>query len=644
MNKLLKPGLVAACAIAVILLYVPALSGALYYDDYSNLDGLAGIDGWGTAWAFVFDGHAGPLGRPLALLSFLPFSGGWPENASSILLFNVLLHSANFLLFFALGSALLKVVTDAKASLRFRIALVAALMWALLPMLASTSLIAIQRMTGLATFFGVLGLLGFVLAYPVVERKPVWGLCLQLLALGGGTLLSILSKESGALFPVFALLIDVMVVRNIRQLPRRSVALARRIILLAPFLFILFYISPLHYEWWQVSEYRGFSAAERVVTEWVVLWEYLFRTFLPQAPTAYGPFHDYYGIRELNGLTLLAGGAWLITIVLALVLWHRCRWFGFAVFWFLGGHLIESSSVLLELYFEHRNYVAVYGFCLFLSLLAFNARGKLKRAAPVLMAGYLTLLASILLAITVLWGQPDKAAERWNERHPGSARAALHAVFIEMNDGPPGVAKANSEYIDREQQLFAMKVLDRTKAACPDCLDVRLQALMYSCSVTAAGDTDERFEEVIEVAKLGRINVAVVDQLFNIHKIIQADACHPIGFTDLISLIDALSASAKMNVEAYGAKIYFVRAMAAQELGDSQEVWRSLALAEAIAPEALPVLQYQVYYALEQDDVSRAASAIQRRTSNAAVAAQMPLGPLAALQGEVDAAIKEMQR
>ena len=52
--------------------YSPALSGSFTLDDVSNLAELESVDDNVSAIRFMFSGIAGPLGRPLALASFLP--------------------------------------------------------------------------------------------------------------------------------------------------------------------------------------------------------------------------------------------------------------------------------------------------------------------------------------------------------------------------------------------------------------------------------------------------------------------------------------------------------------------------------------------------------------------------------------------
>src|SRR5690554_1810242 len=162
MQHFLRPAVILGLAIVLYLIYLPGTGGGFFYDDYANLNGLARIGQEMSASEFIFGGDAGPLGRPLSLLSFVPHADGWPHNGEAILQVNVLIHVANMLLLFAITQMLLSRVTPRDETRNFRVALSAALLWGVMPLLVSTSLIAIQRMTGLAALFGLIGLLGFV--------------------------------------------------------------------------------------------------------------------------------------------------------------------------------------------------------------------------------------------------------------------------------------------------------------------------------------------------------------------------------------------------------------------------------------------------------------------------------------------------
>ena len=77
-------------AILIGFLYGFGLSGGFFIDDAPNLDPLLfpGI----RASEFIFGGDAGPLGRPVALLTFWLQRGSYPESPEAFLLVNILIY------------------------------------------------------------------------------------------------------------------------------------------------------------------------------------------------------------------------------------------------------------------------------------------------------------------------------------------------------------------------------------------------------------------------------------------------------------------------------------------------------------------------------------------------------------------------
>ena len=78
-------------------------------------------------------------------------------------------------------------------------------------------------------------------------------------------------------------------------------------------------------------------------------------------PISYsGLYHDHepfaFGLLRPPS-TLLSVLAIVALIIAALGLRRRLPLFGLAILFFFAGHLIESSAIMLELKFEHRNYL-----------------------------------------------------------------------------------------------------------------------------------------------------------------------------------------------------------------------------------------------------------------------------------------------
>lgn len=610
MNNLTRPLIVVALAIFLYAVYLPGVGGALYYDDYANLRLLSSLGDGTTLAEFVFGGEAGPLGRPISLLSFVPHAAGWPNNAASILHVNILLHVANMLLLFAIARLTLGLLVPGRDATNFRIAASAAVLWGVLPLLASTSLIAIQRMTSLAAFFGLLGLLGFLWGYRYSVRAPKTALVVQLGLLGVGSLLAAFSKENGLLIPIFALLIDVLLLRHVPYDQKHRLLL--RAVLFVCLAIPLYYISPLQRDWFAVNDFREFSPWDRLQSQWVFLWEYLQRGFMPVRPTASGPFQDHYDIVRDPWVVWTAFAGWCAALAGALLLRRLSVLPLFALLWFFAGHLLESTTVTLELVFEHRNYLAVYGFCLMLAWFAWTVSGNLKRIAPLLFGAYVGMLAAITFTMTSLWGNPSEAAHMWAEKNPGSARAALHLAFVEVG-APDDQLESRDEALRQQGLQRALFVLDRTARICPECLDVRLQALIYSCQLTEAADTRERYRQAYALAEHATVNMAIVDAFFPLHQLVSVEACQPLEFADLLALSERLIENERSKFKLYRSRLHFIAAMNAQSLGDSESMRTHLSNAERVDVKALPVLQFQVYSAIEDARFDDALAAIERR-------------------------------
>ncbi|GAB6067734.1 hypothetical protein JCM13664_10520 [Methylothermus subterraneus] len=420
--------------LATAWVYAPGLSGGFYFDDFVHivenpfvkLERLS-LDGLRQA---ANSSLAGPTGRPIALVSFALdhlAHGGNPAYMKAV---NVALHLGCGLGIYALLWRLLPFLGMEKAQGRLWAAGAAAL-WLLHPLHVSAVLYTVQRMTLLAAFFMLLGLVGYVR----FRRQNRLGLALLSLALGAA--LATLSKENGLLAPVYAALIELGALRFRGLSPGQTRALKALFYSGAAVvgLFALGYLA-WHPDWFtRAYAGRDFNAIERLLTEARALAFYQRLIVLPDL-SAMGLYHDDYPLsRSLweppaTALALLwhvglLVGAWRLRRALPLL--------SFGIAWFYASHLLESTVWPLELVFEHRNYLAVLGPVLALlgGLQWLKSRlGEARRFAP--------RPAWIGLGIAVLWGGATwvRAAD-WGdffghalmeaERHPNSARSQFEA-------------------------------------------------------------------------------------------------------------------------------------------------------------------------------------------------------------------------
>lgn len=419
--------LLAAC-LAYAALVWPALHGPFVFDDFPNLASLAKVDGSRSArdlGIFLSEARSFP-GRPLAMLSFLPQRDAWPDNPLPFKQVNLLIHLLNAALVFLLANGLVRDLLADHRRLRPWVAAIAATAWLVHPIQISTTMLVVQRMTLLCTFFTLGGLLAYVHAVRAGHLQPGRRALWLLAAIGGGTTLALLCKESGLLLPVYAWVLDATILRrDVDQMPRR-LQILRRLLLFPVIGVIAAFLAWLVLHANVPLQGRDFTIAERLLTEPRVLFDYLTKILVPRYGE-YGIYHDDFVLSRSPWqpwTTLPAIAGILAAAAAAVALRKRSPVFAFGVLWYLGGHAMESGPVALELYFDHRNYLPLAGPLIAAAIgLASMRAGVARRALRGAAAAWLLacLLSSALYAR--VWSDQARLAYFFSAEHPTSVRA-----------------------------------------------------------------------------------------------------------------------------------------------------------------------------------------------------------------------------
>lgn len=431
------------------LCYLPGLGGGFLFDDFVNLDALGKrgpIDNAPAFWRYITSGTADPTGRPLALLSFLVDARDWPTDPAPFLRTNLLLHLFNGVLLFALLRKLERGLT-AHDERDGWIAVLGAGIWLLHPLFVSTTLYIVQREAMLPATFSLLGLLAFAdgrLRYFASDGHK--GLRRMWLGIVVGTLLAVLSKANGLLLPLLAWTVATTVLRAPETLGaqagirlRRSDRLLLALPSLMTFAYLLHFLARINAD----LATRPWTIGQRLLTEPRVLLDYLGLLAVPRAMST-GLFNDEYVVAAgwLQPWTTLPAIALIAAlIVLALRTRSRAPRLSAALLFFFGGHLLESTTVPLELYFEHRNYLPAL--LLFWPVAALVVRWRQRLAIRTTVAvAMLGLLAFTTAQRASLWGQPERLAVAWTRLNPDSPRAAANAAQYLMKAGEYEAAAA----------------------------------------------------------------------------------------------------------------------------------------------------------------------------------------------------------
>jgi hypothetical protein len=463
--------------------YLPGLHGGFVFDDFVNLDALGKtgrVDDWATFWRYITSGVADPTGRPLALLSFLLDARDWPADPGPFLRSNVLLHLANAALLFALlrqlgrrldtcrpeaqPKDLLSGEATAGPSLRSgrqnkeatadplrrsgrrfpgndAAALLGAGIWTLHPLFVSTTLYIVQREAMLAATFTLIGLLAWGHGRALVAQTPRRGAMWMLGGICLGTGLAMACKANGALLPLLAWVLDAAVHRRDGDTP-----LAKRLrwlLLALPGLLLCGYVLSKLAQWSAPLETRPWTIGQRVLTEPRVLLDYLRLLLVPRV-LSNGVYNDGYAWS--TGLlhpasTLPALLAVLALLVSAFAVRRRAPALAAALLFFFAGHLLESTTIPLELYFEHRNYLPamLLGWPLARAIVRWRAPIALR---GVIAASLLALLGALTWQRAALWADQPRMAALWVAANPGSSRAIATQAQFEMQARHPQRAMA----------------------------------------------------------------------------------------------------------------------------------------------------------------------------------------------------------
>ncbi len=342
--------------------YLPGLGGQFFFDDVSNLlktDAVRlneiTLETLHAAWS---SGSAGPSGRPIAQISFAfnyYFTGFSPYAFKAT---NLVIHTASALLVFFLALRILgSARPPAKRSHLIFAAAALAAAWLLHPIQLLPVLHVVQRMTSLSALFLLAALISHI--HGRQHRKSAW----LVLAWFVFWPLSFFSKESGVLFPLFALAWELILNRWSQDRPDRFARLLTIATSLACIAAIVYSLLPAGQWLWAGYTLRGFSLVERLLTESRVIWFYLGLILFPRLE-ALGLYHDDIVIS--SSLT----SPWTTTLALGgiaalfLMAWRTRRnvpLLSLGIAWFFIGHLVESTALPLEIAHEHRNYLPLFG-------------------------------------------------------------------------------------------------------------------------------------------------------------------------------------------------------------------------------------------------------------------------------------------
>lgn len=407
----------------VVLVYFPGLFGDFLFDDYSNLGELTrygDLSHWENVKQFITNGIAGPSGRPISLMTFVYQADSWPQNALPFKVVNLIIHLLCGVLLYWVITALL-FSYDYSKDKAIWIALLASSLWLLHPLFVSTTLYVIQRMAQLPLLFSLLGILGYLKGRAYISVNPVYAYALMTVSIVIATILATFSKENGALLPLLILVIEFC---NPTQ--SKPNLYWRIVCLWLPSMAIGLLL--IHYIDFSINPWpnRPFNQIERLLTEGRILCDYLVRLYIPNIE-GHGLFQDGYIISKswFEPVSTVISYIFIFSLLLSSLIFRKIfPLFALAILFFFSAQLMESTVIGLELYFEHRNYLAaIFIFLPLASGLVYLADKINFRIVAFISILIFGTLAWMTWQRSVLWSNDLKLQLYWAQNSPNSPRA-----------------------------------------------------------------------------------------------------------------------------------------------------------------------------------------------------------------------------
>jgi tetratricopeptide (TPR) repeat protein len=404
-NGLITTLFMAVFMVSVLLCYANTFSSPFLFDDYNFIvknNPKLQIDELSFSKLKEATIESTGKKRPLATISLAInyyFSG---TDTTSYHLVNIVIHilTGIFLFFlFRITLALTETRKGENTTLVFPtkthywVAFIAVLIWLLHPLQTNAVTYIVQRMTSMAALFFILSLLCYVKGRILVSTKAS---AVRIGTLMGGCavfgLCAVASKENAATLPIFILLYEWFFFQDLKSINKKYVVIGTIAVV---FLFVMISLlflgaNPVHrimsgYGRWD------FTMTERLLTQFRVIAYYLTLIVFPHPGRLTIDYNYPMSFSLFDPPTTLIS-IMMVGMLLFLSMYaaRSHRLFSFAVLWFLGNLVIESSVIPIEIIYEHRLYLPsmmIFLFAVYLAWNRFSSKWAVAAAVLVITTG-----------------------------------------------------------------------------------------------------------------------------------------------------------------------------------------------------------------------------------------------------------------
>jgi len=384
------------------IIYSNALQGPFVFDDLHDIrvNQFIRLDSFGLQGLYDAAFSSPSTTRPVANISFALnyYTGG--DDVIGFHLTNIAIHLVcGFLVYFITLLTLRQIaIIQNQGSQHLSdhsmilMAVFTAFIFIAHPIQTQSVTYIVQRMSSLAALFYFLSLLLYILGRRVELNRRRWYLWLGCL---GSWILALGSKQTAITLPIIVILYEWYFFQDLNKgwIKQNIINFLGLILILILIGLIYLGVNPIDRI---LSGYdsRDFSIGERLLTQFRVLVYYISLLFYPH-PSRLNLLHEFpLSYSLLQPVTTLFSLLFLTGLLgLAIALAQRQRLISFCILWFFINLLITSSVIALEIIFEHRLYLPMFGFAMATSYLLFKGLAEKKR--------YIVASVAIVIALGI---------------------------------------------------------------------------------------------------------------------------------------------------------------------------------------------------------------------------------------------------
>ncbi len=450
----------------ISICYSNTLQSSWHFDDIPNIVTNKNIQISDFTWDELKKSIYSPLSkkihRPVANLTFAVnylISG---LDTTSYHIFNIFVHIGNSWLAYFLFIYTLKLYSRRNSqcfpsSSLYDIALLGAVLWAVHPIQTQAVTYIVQRMASLATLFYLASFYCYLRFREHVTpgRKGIFlffASCFFLLGLG--------AKQNTVLLPLVVIGYEIIFFRSSLVPEKKKVRYALIFLVCALALIFFWHFKDALYSVVDQYDMRKFTLWERLITQPLVISRYLFLIFCPLADFLILE-SDMVASRGVVDppQTLLAILFIFGLIGFGVYYFKKYPFLCFAIYYYFVNHLVESTILPLELYFEHRNYLPSififlaisYYFFSFLSYYSVNKKIFIRNLFVIFIFVIIVSEGNATFLRNDLYSDEITLHEDTIEKSPFNPRPyiAIAVHYIDHNDIEKGL-----EYLRKAERLY----------------------------------------------------------------------------------------------------------------------------------------------------------------------------------------------